>query len=262
VPTYLLTLNPAVWDGEITNPCDWSCGNNKRIRNGDRLFLLRQGTEPRGMVASGRSQTDVFEDDEGVRRVRMVIDTLLDPDTEEILPRERLVGLNAGLSKPMHWGTQISGTRIPDAVAERLEAAWAKFLAGRLPPAEEVRQVFTYPEGAVRQVTVNAYERSPEARWRCIEYHGRACAVCEMSFGAVYGPVADGFIHVHHLTPLSEVGGDYVVDPVADLRPVCPNCHAVLHLGGQCLSIAVVRQLLAQQRHAAPGYSPAAEGEG
>jgi predicted HNH restriction endonuclease len=40
-----------------------------------------------------------------------------------------------------------------------------------------------------------------------------------------------------------------VVDPVDDLRPVCPNCHAVLHLS-QCRSIEEVRQLLAQLKAA------------
>ena len=44
-----------------------------------------------------------------------------------------------------------------------------------------------------------------------------------------YGEVAEGLIHVHHLRSLSEVGEEYIVDPIADLRPVCPNCHAVLH---------------------------------
>ena len=34
------------------------------------------------------------------------------------------------------------------------------------------------------------------------------------------------------------------VDPVADLRPVCPNCHAVIHLGGACRTIEEVRRLL------------------
>ena len=38
-----------------------------------------------------------------------------------------------------------------------------------------------------------------------------------------------GFTHVHHLSPLSIVGADNQVDPIDDLRPVCPNCHAVLH---------------------------------
>lgn len=250
VPTFLLTWNPAVWNGEITNPSDWSCGNNKRIKAGDRLFLIRQGSEPRGMVASGSALTDVFEDDEGTRRVRMGIDTLLEAETDEIYSRDALVELNEGLGEPMNWSAQISGTRIPDAVAARLEAGWLEFLSGRLPPADIIQQSFLYPEGAVRQITVNAYERSPEARRRCLEYHGRSCAVCGMSFGAVYGPLAEGFIHVHHLKPLSEVGEGYEVDPVVDLRPVCPNCHAVLHLGEPCRSIDEVQGLLGRQRHA------------
>jgi 5-methylcytosine-specific restriction enzyme A len=38
-----------------------------------------------------------------------------------------------------------------------------------------------------------------------------------------------GFIRVHHLRELSSLGEGYQVNPVADLRPVCPNCHAMLH---------------------------------
>lgn len=34
---------------------------------------------------------------------------------------------------------------------------------------------------------------------------------------------------MHHLTQLSKIGQGYEVDPVNDLRPVCPNCHAMLH---------------------------------
>jgi predicted HNH restriction endonuclease len=34
---------------------------------------------------------------------------------------------------------------------------------------------------------------------------------------------------VHHLRPLSGIAEEYEIDPVEDLRPVCPNCHAMLH---------------------------------
>jgi predicted HNH restriction endonuclease len=85
------------------------------------------------------------------------------------------------------------------------------------------------PEGAVFQRLVNAYERNPLARQECIKKYGTTCCVCGFSFGTVYGQAMDGFIHVHHLRQLSEVGKDYEVDPIADLRPVCPNCHAVIH---------------------------------
>jgi predicted HNH restriction endonuclease len=109
---------------------------------------------------------------------------------------------------------------------------------------EEVDAATALTEGAVCQITVNAYERNAEARRRCIEHHGTSCCICEFSFGAVYGEVAKGYIHVHHLRALSEIGGEYVVDPVADLRPVCPNCHSVLHRRIPAFSIEEVRGFL------------------
>jgi HNH endonuclease len=101
-------------------------------------------------------------------------------------------------------------------------------------------------EGAVRTITVNAYERNLQARRKCIAAHGTECIVCGFNFGKVYGPEAEGYCHVHHLRPLSEIGREYEIDPVNDLRPVCPNCHAVLHLGGKCRGIDEVKELLDQ----------------
>jgi predicted HNH restriction endonuclease len=68
--------------------------------------------------------------------------------------------------------------------------------------------------------------------------------VCGFNFGESYGPVAEGLIHVHHLKPISEIGAQYQVDPVADLWPVCPNCHAVIHFGGKTRTIEEVKELL------------------
>jgi hypothetical protein len=99
-------------------------------------------------------------------------------------------------------------------------------------------------EGALRCVTVNAYERNPAARRHCIGHYGTACCICGFDFGARYGAVADGFIHVHHLRPLAEIGTEYEVDAIRDLRPVCPNCHAVIHLGGTTRSIDEMKELL------------------
>ncbi len=118
------------------------------------------------------------------------------------------------------------------------------FEASALPGEMSPQQV--YVEGAIHQVIVNRFERDPMARRRCIDHHGPTCVVCGFNFGTVYRDVAEGFIHVHHLKPLSEIGSDYVVDPIADLRPVCPNCHSVIHLGGGCRSIEQVQKLLSQ----------------
>lgn len=104
-------------------------------------------------------------------------------------------------------------------------------------------------EGALRLVRVNAYERHPLARRRCIEHHGTACAVCAVSLAAVYGPLAEGLIQVHHLRPISERGGvEHELDPIADLRPVCPNCHVVLHRTTPPLTIEELRALVLARR--------------
>lgn len=101
-------------------------------------------------------------------------------------------------------------------------------------------------EGAKTTVTVNKYERNPEARQKCIEANGYSCAVCGMNFEDVYGPIGRGFIHVHHIIPISEIGEEYVVDPIHDLVPVCPNCHAMLHKGldGRVLRVEELKEII------------------
>jgi len=116
----------------------------------------------------------------------------------------------------------------------------------RLP--DEVADGTTYTEGSVCQVKVNRYERDPQARRACVAAHGTRCSICGFDFGSTYGPEANGYIHVHHLRPLSEIGREYIIDPVNELCPVCPNCHAVIHMGGQCRSIPEVKKLLKRQK--------------
>lgn len=99
-------------------------------------------------------------------------------------------------------------------------------------------------EGSVHQILVNAYERSLKARTKCIEHYGCICYVCGFSFSEVYGALGQGFIHVHHLKPLAEISETYVVDPIADLRPVCPNCHAMLHRKNPPLAIENLKELI------------------
>jgi hypothetical protein len=101
-----------------------------------------------------------------------------------------------------------------------------------------------FSEGQVTQLLVNAYERNPQARAACIAHYGARCYVCRIDFGERYGPTVNGFIHVHHLCPLSSIGQEYAVDPVADLRPVCPNCHAVIHSRKPPYSMEEVRRML------------------
>lgn len=94
---------------------------------------------------------------------------------------------------------------------------------------DEIPNPETVFEGAKREIIVNSYERNHQAREKCIAVHGCKCAVCDMDFEKVYGEIGRGFIHVHHIVPLSSIGKEYELDPLKDLVPVCPNCHAMLH---------------------------------
>jgi 5-methylcytosine-specific restriction enzyme A len=96
----------------------------------------------------------------------------------------------------------------------------------QISPAEAITG---FPEGAKVAVTVNRYERDRRNRAAALAIHGYVCKVCDVDMGWRYGVIAAGLIEIHHTTPVSQLGPNYVVDPAADLVPLCPNCHAVAH---------------------------------
>lgn len=102
------------------------------------------------------------------------------------------------------------------------------------------------PEGAKVRVEVNKYERSPVNRAACIAHFGTTCNVCGFDFGAHYGDLGQDFIEVHHRVPVSSMGGEYRIDPVRDLVPVCGNCHAMLHRTNPPLSTDFLKTLIAE----------------
>lgn len=101
------------------------------------------------------------------------------------------------------------------------------FIAAKSNNAEQIA-LHTYEEGErVAQGASDEIKRSPAARAACLAAKGTRCIVCEKDSVEIYG--IPGIVHVHHLDPLSESTGSHEVDPVEDLVPVCPNCHAVIH---------------------------------
>ncbi|MFX1670845.1 HNH endonuclease [Paraburkholderia sp. A2WS-5] len=261
--TYLLTWNPKRWNWDLASDLAilkahgffedrWSCGHTRRIKPGDRLFLLRQGVEPRGIVASGQAKSsphadahwDVAREDKALY-VYVRFDTLLDPTKNEILPLDQLQN---GPLAAVNWRTQSSGISIEPTAALQLEGLWSAHLQahGQAPAMtpDEILTPALYFEGASRTVNVNAYERDPRARKACIDHYGTKCSVCGFDFAVVYGPLGRGYIHVHHVVPLSSIGERYAIDPIRDLRPVCPNCHAMLHRGSEVLPIDDLREMV------------------
>ncbi len=248
--TYLLIWNPKKWPWDDIQDdiaqinqnsiCNgrWSTGVTKKIHPGDRIFLMKLGPEPRGIMASGWVISEVFEDIHWADNNKFAyyvdghFDTILDPEKDNLLP---FALLRMGIYQKVNWTPQASGVTIPDNVAYQLEIDWAKHNGSPIPvrsisyPDDINEDGITFYEGEKKEVRVNNYERNPEARAICIKKYGATCSICGFDFSKKYGEIGEGFIHVHHLKPLSEIRKGYILDPIKELRPVCPNCHAMLH---------------------------------
>ena len=262
--TYLLTWNPGNTDswpkyhhdlrrfrriGHLD--IEWGCGNTRKISAGDRLFLLCQGVEPRGIVAAGYAVAPPAlvrkrgRSSSTARAVKLNFGQLLDIDSAPVMEVSQI---KAGPLSDVNWSTQRSGIALSDHAARALERRWQAHLASleiaNEPLPEEINSSIRLYEGEKKRITVNAYERNPEARRKCIEYHGANCKVCNFDFEDVYGEHGKGFIHVHHTIPLASIRKGYTVDPHKDLVPVCPNCHAMLHRGDKTLTVKQLRRML------------------
>ena len=264
VETFLLTWNPRRWswdtlDNDLATyrsrglwATAWSCGRRKAIHAGDRVFLLKQGPErPLGLFASGFLTSGAYmgrhfsQPRKKAIFVDVDFDVLLDPRCE-VLPRKRLDVLPFSL---VNWNTQSGGIQIDETVVAPLEDAWAEHVRrlGLSPLRREYdngKTVRLFVEGRRVTVAASRLERSGAARRRCIDAKGVRCLVCDFDFEERYGRIGRGFIHVHHQDPLSERGGEGDTDPIEDLVPVCPNCHAMLHSSSPPKSVSALRQEL------------------
>ena len=259
---FLFTWNPDKWDWppeqfaqavQVTGsgqvwPEPWSAGNRTSgVGPGDHAFLLRQHRD-RGIVASGIIQSGLYGDAhwDGSGRsasyAQIAWATVVEPED-----RVAVEILKASIPEIRWDRLEAGGVHIPGHLVEPLLDLWSKHVEAlsyrspeELPPGE------TFPEGALDRRLANRYERDPRARQIALRFWGTRCSACEVDFAERYGEIGDGFIHVHHLRELSQVAAGYRVDPVNDLRPVCPNCHAMLHRRQPSFTIEELRQLIRQ----------------
>lgn len=255
--TYLLTWNPNRWtwdtlgrdarrsaEGDVVKE-RWSSGNTKRIVPGDRLFLMRLGVEPRGIVASGWAISETKPGPHWAPERAALGDTalyvdaeferVLDPDVDQPLPHDDL----EQRLPDFHWSPQASGIEIPSDIAVALEEAWGNRLGEAVLGRTEDPEVSAY-EGQLRLLVVRHRRREQRIRVAKIEAtmaaKGRLiCEVpgCGFDFERRYGTTAHGFAHVHHLKPLASLEAPRLTS-LADVAIVCANCHAMIHLGGEC----------------------------
>jgi 5-methylcytosine-specific restriction protein A len=135
--------------------------------------------------------------------------------------------------------------KLNDKKLIRIENSWYAYdQATGVGLPEEIDPKEVFKEGASKTITVNQYERSKVARSKCLEHHGYKCVVCLFDFEKTYGEIGKKYIHVHHIVPISEIGREYELNPVNDLIPICPNCHAMIHIKRPALSIEELKQII------------------
>lgn len=235
----------------------WSCSHSTLIKRGDRLFLMRLGQAgKKGICASGYAASGFFRDkhwnpskNKLTNYVNIDFDVILNPDKDEILPLDTLLSIKP--EKEQIWTPRFSGISINNEVGETLEAIWFKFLNDSkklsysfVTDEADNKSSGYYSEGASYITSLTKYERNWHARQKCLEHFGYKCRVCGFDFAKTYGAIGQGFIHVHHVTPLAEIGREYQLNPINDLRPVCPNCHAMIHRQRPALTIEELKKML------------------
>jgi hypothetical protein len=112
----------------------WSSGNNKSIKKGDRIFLIRLGVAPKGIVASGYAASNVFEgphwdiekESQGkkCRRIFIEFDNIQDVSKDNIITMDEL----SSISSTYKWASQTSGIEIPNHIAEKIDMLWKQII--------------------------------------------------------------------------------------------------------------------------------------
>ncbi len=151
------------------------------------------------------------------------------------------------VNSDLKLNTKIVSTRtvyVTEKIQDEINRVINQELIEIYPDDIEYKNLF---EGAKKQITVNAYERNSQARKECVEHYGTKCSICDFDFEKNFGDIGKGFIHVHHVKPLSEIDKEYKINPIKDLRPVCPNCHAMLHKKIPAYSIEEIRNFIDQR---------------
>ena len=253
INTFLFAWNPSKWDWvDLQASIDqlenvgylkrrWSCGNSKSIKKGDRVFLIRLGIEPIGIMASGYAKSSYYfaphwdgTNGKTTNYIDIEFDILINPDNNVLLDKKSLQSIDP--KNVQQWFPQQSGISIKPEVVDALESNWFNFIKEN----KYIRNSFvsndviidiieSFHEGKSKETLQTKYERNPQARKMCLKYHGYLCQICDFNFETYFGVAGKGFIHVHHINSIAEIGKEYEIDPKNDLIPVCPNCHAIIH---------------------------------
>ena len=218
----------------------WAANQHrKEMAEGDKVIFWQAGKK-RGIYGIGRLTSAPYYNWKSKKwRVDLEYIESFQPPILEATCRDHPVLKRLRILEPPHQGTNFCATN-----EEWNALKGAKLTAKR----EYCLSQETLMEGTLKRAFVNLRERNAKAREVCLEHHGYNCAVCGFNFEVFFGEHGKGFIHVHHLKQLSKSKKQRKVNGILDLRPICPNCHAMIHKSSKMMSIEKLTRLIRKSR--------------
>ena len=101
-------------------------------------------------------------------------------------------------------------------------------------------------EGVMKEVMFFRRQRNRAIRNQCAARDNYTCRVCGFNFEKVYGERGKEFIEVHHLKPLASYDDEHDVK-LDELISLCPNCHSIIHLGGDLKTPDDLKNIMKEQ---------------
>ncbi|MFM9273497.1 restriction endonuclease [Pseudarthrobacter sp. NKDBFgelt] len=228
----------------------WSGGLPLIVPAGSEAWLFVQGGSDAGtgLIGHGVAMSEPYQtlpgDSPAEWHVSILFDALL-PLGEQIR-QDTLRAAVPGI--PWSEAMYRPGVAVPGHAESGLRRLWRDLGPAATRPPHVVSG--TCPPDAVSTIDVNRHERNLDARRVCLAFHGTSCAACGFSFEAFYGDAGSGSIDVHHVVPPELLGSGYQLDPVADLVPMCPNCHTLAHgSAGPPRTVSELRHIISASGH-------------
>lgn len=196
---WLLLWNPQYWPWEslqehrirvaqgehVTDR--WSCSSTQP-REGDTAYIMRVGSEPRGLIARGNVTTSPFEDEhwageaaeEGkqARYIELTFTDLRDPQQDAYLSLDQL----RGISSEQAWTPQSSGIEIRPDVVQQVVKGWRQLAPVQVGATTSeskkgienaVNRIFYGPPGTgkTHRLREQIMPRYPNRRHRMVTFH-------------------------------------------------------------------------------------------
>lgn len=138
---------------------------------------------------------------------------------------------------------------LADAFREIAEVSKTASPTGGLKQAQRVATEFAEGERSRREAAF--FKRNPRLRAEAIATYGYKCRGCLKTLSEIYGRIGEGYIEIHHLNPLgerSESGSEVVNTTVADVIPLCANCHRMVHRRRPALTLDELQDAMREQQ--------------